>query len=470
MLQQTRVETVIEYWNRWMAKFPTVEALAAASPDEVNQLWAGLGYYRRAQQLLKGAQVVMAEFGGVVPSSVEALLRIPGIGPYTAGAIASIAFDVAAPLVDGNVIRVLSRLYAVNSELGAAGGALEKRCWALAASLVDPEQPGAFNQSLMELGATVCKPTSPLCDSCPVRSVCKARMLVDAQRGSAMPHADLPSDVTYFPRKVPKKKAREVELAVAVISNSTSEEGLTRYLFSRRPPKGLLANQWEFPSAELPSPPNQDEEDEDDEDTQRCEQGAGKWTRGELLRPVLQHLADKLCVQFVPLSDGDSVALSRSPSMVLCESALSPPHQQHAPIVHVFSHQRHSMHVVRLRVGHVEEAAAPGVSSDASCGGPALRWMSAAEIVEAGITTGCKKVLLQVEAGGSSEKPRKSTAATPQHKAKQKQQPKDEEVQVEAKVEEVDRSTGSQNAFEIMRLAGASKAKQQASSKKAKLK
>jgi A/G-specific adenine glycosylase len=127
MLQQTRVETVIAYWNRWMTTFPDVSSLAAASPDEVNKLWAGLGYYRRCQMLLKGAQKIEADFGGVVPSTVPELLTIPGIGPYTAGAIASIAFGQPEALVDGNVIRVFSRLFAIKLELG--GGGLEKVCW-----------------------------------------------------------------------------------------------------------------------------------------------------------------------------------------------------------------------------------------------------------------------------------------------------------------------------------------------------
>jgi A/G-specific adenine glycosylase len=174
MLQQTRVETVIDYYRRWMARFPTVASLASASLAEVNACWAGLGYYRRARLLHSGAQHVQAELGGCLPSTAASLLSIPGIGPYTAGAIASIAYSLPEPLIDGNVMRVLCRLRAVDATV--KNRQASRLAWLLAAQLVRAgPQPGAFNQAVMELGATVCTPKSPRCADCPVNSCCRAR-------------------------------------------------------------------------------------------------------------------------------------------------------------------------------------------------------------------------------------------------------------------------------------------------------
>jgi A/G-specific adenine glycosylase len=198
MLQQTRVETVISYWQNWMSRFPTVEALAEASLDEVNSAWSGLGYYRRAKQLAEAAKIIARDRAGIVPSELPKLLDLPGIGPYTAGAIASIAYNQAECAVDGNVIRVLSRLRAINQ---LDGKPLEKKCRELATSLVDPHSPGAFNQALMELGATVCKPSNPTCESdvnqmndtkssfmtCPLKSVCAAYRLMVQSHGPVQP-------------------------------------------------------------------------------------------------------------------------------------------------------------------------------------------------------------------------------------------------------------------------------------------
>jgi A/G-specific adenine glycosylase len=194
MLQQTRVETVIAYWFKWMDRFPStfkqvyvmivcnmcymlgVLDLAAATPDEVNSYWAGLGYYRRAQNLLKGAQVVRDTYNGALPTTVAELRTIPGIGPYTAGAIASVAYNQPECVVDGNVIRVLSRLRTLRSD----GKELEKKCWEIAGDIIDSSDPGSFNQALMEFGATVCKPQNPLCiegKPCPLSSICMAHQL-----------------------------------------------------------------------------------------------------------------------------------------------------------------------------------------------------------------------------------------------------------------------------------------------------
>lgn len=177
MLQQTQVATVIPYYERWMARFPDIQALAAASEEEVLSLWQGLGYYRRAKQLRAGAQSLtpspfspQSRNRRIEESKIQALLSVPGIGPYTAGAIASIAFNEPVPLVDGNVERVYARL---NND-ASAGTALKKAAWKWAEANVHPDRPGDWNQALMELGATICKPADPLCPICPVAAECQA--------------------------------------------------------------------------------------------------------------------------------------------------------------------------------------------------------------------------------------------------------------------------------------------------------
>jgi A/G-specific adenine glycosylase len=199
MLQQTRVETVAPYFARFMDRFPTPRRMAEATEAEVLAQWAGLGYYRRARFLHAGAKAVCERFGGEVPRGAEALRGLPGVGEYTAGAIASIAFGERAPLVDGNVERVLSRLFAVEGD--PRTGPVKKRLWALAAAFAEHPDPGAVNQSLMELGATVCAPAAPRCLTCPVRSACRA-----AQEG----------DPARFPEKAPKRAPRDEDWTALV--------------------------------------------------------------------------------------------------------------------------------------------------------------------------------------------------------------------------------------------------------------
>ncbi len=170
MLQQTQVATVIPYYERWMARFPTLDSLASSSEDEVLAMWQGLGYYRRAKFLRLGAQYLGSQSPPSFPSSHHLLLQVPGIGPYTAGAIASIAFGEAVPLVDGNVERVYARLIGDTS----AGSDLKKAAWKWAGVHVYQDRPGDWNQALMELGAMICKPTDPRCCSCPVSGHCHA--------------------------------------------------------------------------------------------------------------------------------------------------------------------------------------------------------------------------------------------------------------------------------------------------------
>lgn len=173
MAQQTRMDVVLRYWPPFIDRFPTVESLAAADQERVLASWSGLGYYRRARMLREGARDVVERFGGVIPSDPTELQSIAGIGRYTAGAIASIAFDEAVPIVDGNILRLLARLEMLDEPLRSRG--LENRCWTLAAELVElAASPRTLNQALMELGAAICTPRRPSCDDCPVSSHCAA--------------------------------------------------------------------------------------------------------------------------------------------------------------------------------------------------------------------------------------------------------------------------------------------------------
>ena len=192
MLQQTRMEVVLPYFERFLGRFPDLESLARATDDAVMAAWSGLGYYRRAKMLRAGAADVVARFGGVIPSSVEELLTIPGIGRYTAGAIASVAFDRRAPIVDGNVARVLSRVLARDGD-----------AWPHATSLVAASRsPRDLNQGLMELGALLCKPRNPACLLCPLRESCVAR---------AMGRIDA------FPPPKPKKETRALRIPLYLV-------------------------------------------------------------------------------------------------------------------------------------------------------------------------------------------------------------------------------------------------------------
>lgn len=177
MLQQTRAETVIGYWTRFMAQFPTVETLAAAPEQDVLKAWEGLGYYSRARNLRKCAQVVVAEYDGKFPADLAALRKLPGIGDYTAGAVASIAFGIRTPAVDGNVERVVSRLRGIREDVGIPS--VKRQLRAEADALVPADRPGDFNQAMMELGARVCQP-APRCADCPVSAFCDANAVGDA--------------------------------------------------------------------------------------------------------------------------------------------------------------------------------------------------------------------------------------------------------------------------------------------------
>lgn len=195
MLQQTRVETVIGYYHRFLERFPDVATLAEADEDDVLKMWEGLGYYSRARNLHKGAKQVVSEYGGEIPSTVDALRGISGIGPYTAGAIASIAFDRPVPAVDGNVIRVVSRLKGIRENVGIPS--VRRALESAAASIVPQTRPGDFNQALMDLGSSICCPGTPDCERCPLRSVCDAYEAGDADELPVLPRKNPPKVLDY---------------------------------------------------------------------------------------------------------------------------------------------------------------------------------------------------------------------------------------------------------------------------------
>lgn len=226
MLQQTRVETVIPYFERFLERFPTVEALAAASEEEVLTLWSGLGYYRRARSLLKGAKTVLGSHGGVFPRSYEAALEIPGIGPYTAAAILSIAYGEPYPVLDGNVERVLARILRLKENPRKT--AVKKRLREIAGSWMPHDQASSFNQAMMELGALICTPIAPDCPGCPVRKAC-----LGAEHG----------DAEKFPRLPKKRKTIAVELEAGIVRRGD------RFLLERIEGFDYLEGLWLFPLA-----------------------------------------------------------------------------------------------------------------------------------------------------------------------------------------------------------------------------
>lgn len=228
MLQQTRVETVLGHYERVLTRFPDVASLAAAPEDDLMKAWEGLGYYRRARLLQAAARDVVAKHGGVLPASHEALLALPGFGPYTAGAVGSLAFGLPAPAVDGNVLRVASRILALEDDVSLPATRRKVERWVMDAQPRDA--PGPFNEALMELGATVCTPVSPRCDACPVAAACEARRLV-------------------IERLLPVKarKAAPVEARVAL---ALARRGDAMLLEKRE--SGLLAGTWGLPWVEVP--------------------------------------------------------------------------------------------------------------------------------------------------------------------------------------------------------------------------
>jgi len=229
MLQQTQVATVKPYFARWMARFPTVEALAQADEQDILALWEGLGYYRRARALHRAAREVVAHYGGRLPDDPQTLQTLPGIGKYTAHALASLAFGRDVPVLDGNVKRVLARVFAVATPVDTAAG--ERALWVLAEAHLPRGKAADYNQALMDLGATVCTPRAPRCAVCPLETQCRARQ-------SGNPEA--------FPKKRRRQRQPHYTVVAAVIRRADG-----RVLIAQRPAEGLLGNLWEFPGGKV---------------------------------------------------------------------------------------------------------------------------------------------------------------------------------------------------------------------------
>jgi len=229
MLQQTRVDTVIPYFNNFLMKFPTLEALAEADEQEVLKAWEGLGYYSRARNLQNAVKEVVEEYQGVVPSEPEEIAKLKGVGPYTKGAILSIAYDKPIPAVDGNVMRVLSRILHVEEDI--AKPSTKKLFEELITELISHEDPSSFNQGLMELGALVCTTKNPSCLLCPIQEQCRA-----FEQGIE----------EELPIKSSKKKQKKAPYMLLLIQNKQGE-----VLIEQRPSSGLLASLWQYPMVPL---------------------------------------------------------------------------------------------------------------------------------------------------------------------------------------------------------------------------
>ncbi|KAL2089967.1 hypothetical protein ACEWY4_014655 [Coilia grayii] len=370
MLQQTQVATVIDYYNKWMKKWPTVEKLAKATLEEVNQMWAGLGYYSRGRRLHEGAQKVVSELGGEMPRSTDKLLKqLPGVGRYTAGAIGSIALgQVVTGVVDGNVIRVLCRARAIGAD--STSPAVTEALWKIADTIVDPQRPGDFNQAMMELGARVCTPKNPLCNQCPVKSHCHAfkkvsvkqekdcrtlQSKLDPEVNGSIP--DIENCVTAgtcalclsepwdgqlgvqnYPRKPGKKAARVERTLVCVLEREGAGEE-KEYLLTQRPSKGLLAGMWELPGM-------------------LAEEGASAARQKKAL-----------CAE---LGKALGVALDKEPLEFVGE------------VIHIFSHI-HQTYVVYSMVLPAD--------TDEEEEKPTTRWLTSSALRQAAVSTGVHKIM-----------------------------------------------------------------------------
>ncbi|KAL1413596.1 hypothetical protein Q8F55_001371 [Vanrija albida] len=393
MLQQTQVATVIGYWERWIARWPTIADLAQADVEEVNAAWRGLGYYRRARSLLDGAKTVAAkkkEFGGRLPDDPDVLEKqIPGVGRYTAGAICSMAYGVRTPIVDGNIHRVLTRLLAVHAPQTAP--ATIRFLWDAATELVDalPRGQGRgiagdWNQALMELGATVCKPASPDCGACPLKAVCKASAELSAPppppTGPAcdlcapIPAAgdtDTIPSVTVFPMKK-EKKASRVEDEVVCVTEWRGAAG-SKWLFTKRPEKGESG-------------------------------GVGVGLTTGLLAGLYEPPTTP-----VGSAEQDKLAASLSTLEALLGPVEVAEHSAHGAVPHIFSHINMTYHVQHV----VLADALPAPRSDRAA------WLDADAVAAANVGTGVKKVWAAVYgAWGVFARGGKPAKAAPKARAK----------------------------------------------------
>ena len=412
MSQQTQIERVATYWRRWMAKWPTVHALADATQEEVNEMWAGLGYYRRARFLLEGARRVArrgetgekksgneTSISTSFPRTSEALGGIPGVGPYTAAAVASIAFGEPVAAVDGNVIRVAARLAAARGGGDAAksGTSAAAAVRAVADALLSRERPGDFNQAMMELGATVCAPRAPRCSACPVAAHC-AGLALQTAAGEASRPDEKPFLVTDVPEKEKKAPKREERVDVRVVEarvsvsratgdESGDEEEHVGYLLTKRPEGGLLGGLWEFPSAAATA------ETETETETDR----------GDAARAGADRALAGFCSEVVATAARATPSARSVDADALVWSYAG-------AVTHVFSHVRQTMHVEKSAA---RVALAPGSDPGAffrSCGfgsgGTEWRWVRAGDVESAGLSSGVLKVHALVTNGNPPKAPK----------------------------------------------------------------
>lgn len=402
MLQQTRVEAVVEKWCQWMDSFPDMATLARATPEEVNSHWAGLGFYRRARLLHDAANTVVDKYNGIIPDTVQELMELPGIGRYTASAIASVAFHtINTPVVDGNVCRVLSRMRGISEHIKAPTFK-DKHAWGIAESLVyNCDSPGDLNQAMMELGATYCAPSGSGVD---VNDPCfgrywsvklKSEVADHRRKGGTLEELEalIPTTTTHcllctadgtknslrllwdacespenvngddgghagFPLAPPENKKREEVLAVAVLRSGDY------WFLTQRPPKGLLGGQWEFPN-------------------QCVWQSEGK--------------ASKTNVPTVSGAKRRAALNEYLPSIITAEYKWE--RRLDGPIEHVFSHVRHTMWI---DCGVVSDAITELDMSNA-------RWMCDADMKQVGLTSGVKKIMAAVQRPTATKKRKNST-------------------------------------------------------------
>ncbi|KAL3154142.1 hypothetical protein ABBQ32_013669 [Trebouxia sp. C0010 RCD-2024] len=365
MSQQTQVPRVAEYFAKWILKWPTVQDLAAASQDQVNDLWAGLGYYRRARLLLEGAQHVQANLSGQIPTTTVGLQEIPGIGPYTGNAIASIAGNEQVAVVDANVVRVLARLRRLAGDQKSKG--MVQLNAQLAGSLVDPDRPGCFNQAMMELGACVCTVHQPpACKACPIRGHCRAYAEVQDYllQGGEPSSVDAPQ-VLHYPAKAVKAAKRKEDVAVCVVKllpSGSAPDSASQYLLVQRPDKGLLAGLWEFPS----------------------------WVVGFAAAPDMVSLGE--------IVDNSLPELIGTISMSALGSLHIVRRLQLGTVLHTFSHIQQTMHVELLVL---QGQLAPDGSGLLR---RKVRWVDPQHLTDSGLSSGVKKVWkLVMKKGVSSE-------------------------------------------------------------------
>ena len=422
MSQQTQIERAAEYWCRWVEKWPTVKHLADATEDEVRDMWAGLGYYRRSHFLLKGAKYVNEELDGKFPRDIVGLMKIPGIGPYTASAVGSIAFGIREAAIDGNVNRVLTRVERIRGDPvkeKKTVDSIKRVAKELIGKSDDSEndddddddgarrgRPGDFNQAMMELGATVCKPKNPSCNECPISHFCKGyqqELISDGQ-----------NPVTAYPEIAKKAEKRQEAIAVAVVSCTVDN---TKWFFlTKRPENGLLAGMWEFPSVFMR---------EGELATESVPSASDVYDAQKFFRESDTRGVSELFASIASTSN------ARENKEVKIENDGRKKEEdvsfKHEPgvVTHVFSHVKHHMHVFSLDLGTLdalprrvkkedseENVVAPGNEKEDksksemihSSSSSSSSWFCSSDFEDKGVfSTGVQKVYAFAEKRGAHE-------------------------------------------------------------------